>query len=220
MVKKYNCQICNYITDRLSSYNKHLLTKKHIENETNKATIKLSRNEVATSINEGRTSKNEEILRKNQIKCNYCQKILYKSNKNRHYQACKEKEKYELEETMQKTKQDLEEKISILENKKLELDNRLKGEKQEIEKLKKRLRNEELCKLEIQKNYNEIIKMLIENGILGNNMINSHNKQTINQVYIMNNVNDACNFSDLMAPTLTNAEIKLISDEPVMLPFN
>ena len=29
MYKKYNCKPCNYASDRLSDYNKHLETKKH-----------------------------------------------------------------------------------------------------------------------------------------------------------------------------------------------
>ena len=90
-----------------------------------------------------------------------------------------------------------------------------------IMKIKKKELEEKTLELEkqnkeIQKDYNEILKMLIENGTLGNHMINSNNSQTVNQVYIMNNFNDAYNFSDLMAPPLTAEEIDLIrGDEAI-----
>ena len=191
MSKKYNCILCNYDTSKLSNYNKHLLTKKHLRNDEKMKLLISSKKEVATSKTEDVSSKNEENSGENQMKCKYCCKLFYKSNKIRHYKRCKMKAKYELEE---KTLQ-LEKELELTKEKQLELEKRNK---------------------EIQQDYSEALKIIMDSCVLNsNNVINSNNNnsKTINQVYIMNNFNDAYNFSDLMAPPLTAEEMELIKDD-------
>ena len=78
MLKKYNCKICNYETNRLSDNKKHLLTKKHIENEKNMLpTPHLKNGDPHLKNGEGHP-KNGEILGKSKklkgFECNYCKK--------------------------------------------------------------------------------------------------------------------------------------------------
>ena len=59
MVQKYNCEICKYPTDRLSSYNKHLRTNKHMKN-------KKKIEQLRRLINgEHRNIKKEDVLNRN-----------------------------------------------------------------------------------------------------------------------------------------------------------
>jgi len=92
----YNCEICNYSTNKLFNYNKHLNTKKHIDNE-NKNTIPKNGIEIP---------KNGIGVPKNDIKCCYCNKIIkFKNHLKRHYDTCKEKiikEKNEVINKLQK----------------------------------------------------------------------------------------------------------------------
>ena len=193
MNKKYNCDICNYDTCKLSNYKKHLLTKKHVNNEKEYDINKVSKLEDSVCKLKDGVSKLED-----NITCKYCKKkLVYKKNIYKHLKNCKEKEKQELEQDKLK-----------LENEKHELETKLKNE--ELAKLELEKQNKE-----IQKDYNEALKIIMDSCMAnGNNIIN--NNQTINQVYIMNNFNDAYNFKDLMAPPLTAEEIELIrGDEAI-----
>ena len=74
MTYKFNCEICKYSTNRLYCYNKHLNTKKHIDNR-----LKKYPNSGTTYPDSGTT-------------CSYCKKqIIYKNHLKRHYDICKEK---------------------------------------------------------------------------------------------------------------------------------
>lgn len=65
MDKVHYCNSCDYKTDRLSSYKKHLTTTKHQINEMN---------DMANKFN-----------------CQYCNKVFLKKNKIRHIDLCKKK---------------------------------------------------------------------------------------------------------------------------------
>jgi hypothetical protein len=59
---KYTCSLCDYETDRIFNYNKHLSSLKHV---------------------------NINGVDINKLSCNFCSKMIYKSNMARHYKSCK-----------------------------------------------------------------------------------------------------------------------------------
>ena len=104
MSKKYNCKICNLETDKLSNYERHLKSKKH-----------LTKIGVADRVAKGSHQVATVATQKNKINkiwsCKYCNKIFkHKSSKYKHEKKCVKldlkieykKLKQELEETKQK----------------------------------------------------------------------------------------------------------------------
>ena len=93
MVLKYNCESCNYAIDRLSSWNKHIKTKKHLQK--NSAPLK-------DPIRSHKILKDQENFIKSQLySCKYCNKSYNRSNnRSKHEKKCPENElfiiKYEL----------------------------------------------------------------------------------------------------------------------------
>lgn len=185
MENKHNCKYCNYGTDRLSSYNKHIKTNKHRLNIKILAKSQSSKNEGATSKNEERSSKNEGEISKNiKMTCEFCSKLILKSNKVRHYNACKSKEKI--------IRIELEKKLAKLEKEK----NMLATEKEEM-----------------QKDFNEFMKNVIKQGV-GNTVVQHNDNRKINYYYVVSNFQDAYNYDDLMNPPLTVDELNLIKQSP------
>ena len=68
---KYECIFCDFNTSKLSKYERHLLTRKHLNNT-------------------GKGPKKSKKVRSVEIKCNYCKKIYkHRSGLSRHQKKCK-----------------------------------------------------------------------------------------------------------------------------------
>ena len=77
---KYNCKLCNYSTDVKIAYDKHLLTKKHIEKVNEKHNINIITPQTIP-------------IDSSKFICNYCNMKFTKScNLSRHKNICSEKE--------------------------------------------------------------------------------------------------------------------------------
>jgi hypothetical protein len=98
-MNSYNCECCNYITKRQYNYNKHLKTKKHLNNEKNYVeenekkntqNLKIPQN---TSFSPHNTSQISNHTNKGFYKCEYCNKEFNRiDNLNRHIEkSCKKK---------------------------------------------------------------------------------------------------------------------------------
>jgi len=117
MNKEHLCKVCNYKTDRLSSFKKHLQTNKHKKNSLKKSSYITPNNGVIAQNN---------VVNLNKVKCEYCNKFIHKSNKPRHYSHCKMKDI---------VKKDKEINELLKKNKKLEEINlQLKKERDEYKK--------------------------------------------------------------------------------------
>jgi len=137
-----------------------------------------SKDEGATSKNEETTSKNEEILSSNQMKCEYCNKIIWKSNRARHNKTCKSKKEKLAQNELEKKLAKLE-----LEKRKIEEEkNKLAIEKEAAVKENKQLAAQ---KEELQKDFAEFMRNVSRNG-LGNTIIQNDNRK-MNYYYILNN---------------------------------
>ena len=93
MNKKYYCKICNYSTDRLNNYNRHIVSKKHINSATH---LSSSYYEDESSQNEDCSSQNEDKYRASRKMCICCQKHISKKNYSRHIKKCKITSKYDV----------------------------------------------------------------------------------------------------------------------------
>src|SRR5271156_3497414 len=94
---RYICVDCNYETDRLSSYQKHLITQKHL--------LKSNKQHVKVPVIPIRHQKKSEKI----CKCTYCNK--YYSNSSslaRHKKICTEKETIEISHINEIEKRDQE----------------------------------------------------------------------------------------------------------------
>jgi len=102
---KYNCELCNFLTNQKNDYNRHLNTKKHKKNEDKngfmeekklKKPHKTSENLTNLSFLPHKTSQNLT----NFPICQYCHKSFKrKDNLNRHLKKyCKEKKKIDKED--------------------------------------------------------------------------------------------------------------------------
>jgi len=182
MTYKFNCEICKYSTNRLYCYNKHLNTKKHIDNE-NKNTIPKNGIEIP---------KNGIGVPKNGIKCCYCNKIIkFKNHLKRHYDTCKEK--------IIKEKNEVINKLQKIEKEKDDLKLKCKQEKKDLLEQLETVENE----------YLELLKKIANGEIPSNTTINNN---TINMYYIINNYKDAYNYEDLIKKPLTKEEIEYINE--------
>jgi hypothetical protein len=94
---KYICKYCSYETDRLSSYNKHLMTVKHLEKVNNDTII----------VSHG----SESVIKRSpqSCKCPYCDKLLSDSSSlAKHKKTCSEKIQLETKYLTELEKKDLE----------------------------------------------------------------------------------------------------------------
>ena len=100
MLKKYNCKICNLETNKLSNYNRHLKSKKHL------AKTGVSKELAKVSIGLAENANHKSEINKKWV-CKYCDKSFkHKSSKSRHEKEC-DKSNFEIENI--KLKQELEE---------------------------------------------------------------------------------------------------------------
>ena len=189
MINNYKCSICNYETHIHCNYEKHLLTKKHKQNEVN-----ISR----TNKYESRNSKYENSTEKYdsyKLKCHICDKLISKSNKAKHIKICDKKYKLEQKE------------------KEIEIDKmKLQREKLELEEMNKKLQQE---KDDLQHKLNNIALNIWNNKTKSEPTVNIQNINVLTINYIRKKFNHALNFNDLMAPKLTYNEKKSIELSPI-----
>ena len=96
----YNCEPCNYDTNRLSNYNKHLETKKHKDTIIHLTVLHNGDNGAE---NQAQSSSLEADNTFNTCICEYCNGSFSKKwNLDRHYDRCKEKPRIEAELTKKK----------------------------------------------------------------------------------------------------------------------
>lgn len=108
MVDGFICKPCNYKTNRLNNYSRHVKSKKHKKN-TNKV-----------------SSKNDE---NNKTKCIHCDKQIHKANKARHDKVCKQRDQNANEKliaNLGKKVQTMKIRIQELEKEKSELEKQVK----------------------------------------------------------------------------------------------
>lgn len=190
---EYYCRACDYLTDRLDTYNRHINTKKHKKNSISREMAKsecvfcLKKYNKKSFDNYYVCSSCEELNIVKKVSsgfiCVFCKKKFKdKSHKNRHYESCSAKVIHT----------HTNKKITLLEKEKIEM-------KQQIEKL--------------QDEFNEFLKTVAKNYLLktGENEAKTINQATINNkcinyYYVLNNFNSAHNIEDLMKPALTDAE--------------
>jgi hypothetical protein len=192
MSKKYYCGICNYETNRLSDYKKHLSTKKHKKNVEKYSTkIVVSSTKIV-----GKTT---EIVEK-KLNCDFCGQNFSRSDSlKRHQKVCKLKDKTLIE----KEKKIYEEKNKLLEQKMKELELKNKQMEEEKNQILKHF-NECLMKIWQEKTKPQVV-----------NNINNINIEQLTIRYVRKHFTDAYNYEDLMEPLLTNEEIKLIEQSPI-----
>jgi len=198
MKNKHQCKLCNYDTDRLSSYKKHLLTKKHQRNKDKNVV----NNQPKIGMIQPKIGK--DIPKNGILFCKYCnKKISHKNHLKRHYNVCKDRIKHEA--SLKQKKEDAikmaEEKIvwgTLLEKKILELEK----EKEELRKRNEELNNKLIKYLEDDKNkiYNQTIINNIQNNI----------KIDIN--YIDKNCKDAIDYKEIMKIDLSKDEINTLEN--------
>jgi hypothetical protein len=111
----YNCDICDYITKRQYNYNKHLKTKKHLNNDKNYEEDnekKLLQNLIIpqnTTFSPQNTTQITDHTNKEYIKCEYCNKDYSRVDSlNRHItKYCKKKKELDKEKNENKELQEI-----------------------------------------------------------------------------------------------------------------
>lgn len=112
MVDELLCKQCNYKTDRLNNYRRHIKSKKHIKHSTGISANTLLETEEGTK-----------------IKCIHCDKEMHKANKARHYKVCKKSNQNANEKliaSLEKKIETMKSQIQELEERNLELDKQFK----------------------------------------------------------------------------------------------
>jgi hypothetical protein len=223
---KLNCSMCNYDTERLFNYNKHLTSTKHIKNIELKKTKDLykydfkdkkydSKDKKYDSKDKKYDSKDKKYddeekkydsydkcnIRQNKINCKYCLKLINYTNMSKHHKICKKKNviSNDLSELIH---DDPLEKIQ-------ELTTKLQSKEEEINKLKLEkeldmIKTKYELAIEQNEKYEDIIK-------------NQSSKVTYNINYIMNNCKDAYNYDELMNEPLTIEEINDLNDSSALV---
>ena len=183
----YNCDKCNYSTNRHSSYIKHTKTKRH---QTAIATFEFPKNETKFPKNETKSCKTDSM-------CRFCNKIFSGKNIYRHIKNCKDRVKLEesdKDHIIDKLKSSLQEeqnKISKLEK---QFKDHVVESNKTLEAMSKRWE-------ESTDRYEKMSKKIVE----------KEDTPTVNQYnmyYIINNYTNAQNIEDLMDKPLTDEEKK------------
>lgn len=200
MTKTYKCSFCNYDTIIHCNYEKHLLSAKHKKNYE----LSSSKNDKNKSKNDKKSSQNDKI------KCEYCDKLTFKSNIARHLKTCKVKHDSDIKKEIEKKKQT--EIKSIEQQLKKENDAKLL---EQIEKLQKEAEVKQQETEILRKKYDELndrlIKHLedykdtIQNRIIINN-IQNNTKFDID--YIDKHCLEANDYKLIMEKDLTEAELE------------
>ena len=159
MNQKYKCELCDYSSDRLFSYNRHLKSKKHLSNLN--AHIK---SQNAHKMSKVKSDNNDNIS--TQILCKYCKKEFMKaSNKNRHEQTCNKKEFLNYELKIKELEMIIKNKDEIIKAK----DEIISSKEKEIEFLKDNItENRKQSDKLIDMNKNKAPKTTIKQYIVNN----------------------------------------------------
>lgn len=184
MIKKYNCDLCGYETDKLGNYNRHMKTKKHISHTMTRI------NQPNNGIDQ--PNNGVKLIQKgaSNIMCEFCKKIIsHKNHIRRHQQTCT---KY-IEHQIKYEKNTI---ISELKNKLEENEEELKKKQEELDELK-----------DIEKEFLEFMKKVSNTG---GNVIN--NIKQVNMFYIVQTYIEAKNCEDLMEPPLTADEKQYVHE--------
>ena len=196
----HNCKQCNYSTDRLSSYKKHCLTKKHKSNEvSHKKVATFSMPKTARVVPNLASKKTPKNTKKSMIECEYCGKNYHdQGTLNRHLKICKDKKLADQTNKDQLISQLLEKNKQFEEEKDKLKDDLLKTNDKLLHTNDALLQaNREVIKLATQMNENKGDTTTINN---------------YNMFYIIKNFTNAHNIEDIMMPKLTDKEIKCIED--------
>lgn len=217
-MERFFCKYCNYSSDDISNFKKHLNSNKHkIKSgilqhvavdlqENNKVFKKPKENEQIQQIPEQTGKKSKTML------CIYCKKIYNRANIARHHSTCKIKKQidnaFDEKEKEDRYLENQNELKKLLKMNEKTYKNLLKIKEKEIKKLKKEKENEiktlKMEKSNIETQYSEFVKQIALNNSTkgGTGIINN----TINMVYVMNNFTKAFDFDETMKKPLTKAE--------------
>jgi hypothetical protein len=239
-MNKLNCNSCNYNTDRLFNYNKHLLSKKHIKFEQlyKKSTFtKIDENEGFddngddnegfddnddfNDVNDGFTNDVICIVDTSHLLCKFCTKKIRKSNMTRHYKTCKYK-KVNIYDGIKLNHNQTScihcsKPISI--NNKARHQNNCKHKKNNLITLPNdtsnilTTENDELKK--INNDLMDCMKLLVKN--IGNNNNNHNSNNTCNIIHVMNNCPDALDFNKLMDAPITSGELQDLNENSALV---
>jgi len=80
VANKYVCNLCDYYTDKTSSYRKHLTTAKHYRKQELTEKLPIVANEIATCVNCKKTYKSRVGLWKHNKKCNSAMQLTEQFN--------------------------------------------------------------------------------------------------------------------------------------------
>ena len=99
----HKCELCNFSSKQKNDLNRHLKTKKHLNNVkqyevyTEKSLVNSLKNPLNTSFSPLKSSQNSDHKNKKLFNCKYCNKEFTRSdNLNRHIEkSCKEKKEFD-----------------------------------------------------------------------------------------------------------------------------
>lgn len=210
MALKYNCDACEYSSDRLDNYKRHLASNGH-EIKQRQYTA------LGHPVSSTPPKDSGIVLSDDTYFCSCCEKVLKKHHQAKHFKTCKLlKSKME----MQDARQIMELKNDLMWSKK-EYEFRLLLKDKDYKLLEKDKENESLKhQLEVKQLKDDLnAKTQIINS---NNTNNSHNtkkknsdNKSVSFIYIKNNYKDAPVYADIMAKPLTAEERESIrGDDP------
>ena len=177
VAKFYECKICDYITDRKSSYDKHKLTAKHLE---------------LTKVNEQLT---EKVANLELHVCNICKKE-YKSRtglwKHKHKDLCSEIVNIQTETNLKHSKEEI-----------LGLKEIMKYLMKENSEMKIMMIEQQTNAIEQQNKmieHQNMMMKVLENGTTNNshNVTNSHNKAFNLNFFLNETCKDAMNIGEFV----------------------
>lgn len=187
---EYICKLCNYKTIKKYNYEKHLKSKKHLNNQV---------------------SGDKIIKTDSEYVCNFCNKKMYdKRNLDRHYETCVEKKIYDLKQSYND--------MIVKQNEKFMEDLRKKDAeyKLQINEIEENLKKKDdeyksqIC--EIEKDYRDIIKNISPSIGSGTTINNTINYNSMNMYYILKNFNDALDYDKIMNDPITEDEKKMLKE--------
>ena len=184
-MKKYNCNSCNYHTDRLFNYNKHLKTIRHHK----KSEIPQFPSPIPQF---------DSPLAKTTFSCNYCHYVTKrKDNYTRHILSCENKIKSDNKKDLVIEK--LLEEIQLL-NQEVKKENSTsnKSKDEQITQLTETINElKTQCKMDILSSENKLLKEHDKQVTTTNNAIGNHNNIHNVTQYIINNYPNAPNLKPI-----------------------
>ena len=220
---KYNCDLCNYHTNRKGNFTKHSITKRHIKLSTlNKLTEKNNdfpekidivsqKIDIVSQKSSTNSQKINKQLQKNKKKvCEYCNKIYSRNDHLKEHQTkCKNKLKFDIEKTKNNEIQKILDDKNKLEKKYKKSKKKLKKLETYYEEIKTENKEIKTENEELEKEYNDFLKKTANNLMKNKatSITNNNNTNNIlNMHYVINNFTDAPNFSDQITEQLTDLQ--------------